>query len=432
MHTVPAGSFPAAAVAAAMLNTELGAYTYDVSLAARTGSLSRVDPPLPRAADPPLTHASGPRQGCVYVLPMLSTRDAKAFFADQVQPILDEHVEHFTDAPRLVGSGFHYRVWGPPRQKELRSVHCDYNRVRHQQNSSDARRRLFVYNTRPIGECSTVGTINICRHGGLPLVDFVWQIYPATAHENPAFRTFGDAVAMWRDALTVDLCPGSVLVEDYVPHVPFEMLVPNMTVHDSALVLLPTRDPSVLIVYEWKRPDPALYPNFKGFMCYGGGWSDPSVEFPSLGDKLSAQVAKTVYDMLDSARSCALCGGALFWSCGAVVGHVGVTPVCTLCAGSSNMYRFRKKGGSVVCSWWCGLDPPGSKRVTLSKLSKVLEVCGSPGEGVAANWPGHPDRRLVNMVHSRPGVRDFFHIDVHSCGTFKLALAETGGGRGAY
>jgi len=419
MYTVPAGPFPAAAAAAAMLNVELGACAYDVALAARTGALSRVAAPPARESVAGLTHASRPRFGCVFVFPM-QIGDTHLFFETQVQPLLDAHVGHLRDAPRLVGSGFHYRVWAPPPYRDLPSRHVD-----HTDHTADSRminspaRRTFVYDRRFITSLRSLKTFKRFWENTQYPTEFTWQIHPATLCSSPNFELFGDAVALWHDAVVVDTHPLSSMVEARVPHLTAEMTIPNMSVNYSVLVVFPAADdePCVRRVYEWKRPQDV---ESWGPLCRVGGWTDSAATLPSVAVKFSPGCAAAVTDMLRRERVCALCRGALFMNCGAVVGHAGVSALCMLCAGSGHMERLRKLG-AVVCSWACSRSPPGFD-VRYDDGSVVWEVCGRPGEAVVAHAKNRHDVDDCGyrLLHREPRLRSYERATYFSGGVLQL------------
>ena len=120
MKLVPRSNHPAVALAAAMLNHELGVAKYDVAASAESGDLSV----HPRPGSPLVTAVSykeftgtctvTPNQGVIYITPF-ETAAVEALM-QEVASILSEYEDHLQH-PHAVAGRYHERLWVKPRDR---------------------------------------------------------------------------------------------------------------------------------------------------------------------------------------------------------------------------------------------------------------------------------------------------------------------------
>ena len=412
MRLVPSGMHPGAALAAAMLNVELGEERYEVQRAAMTGELVECANPEPHTISTDcgvLHHAVRPRRGHIYYAPFNSCEAVQDFFISEVAPRLAGHLEHFC-TPRLTGASYHYRVYAPAVKNKVPAQHRSYK----SSMEGPSAHRQFVYHDDNVkGRKMHAASSNPLQH------DFVWQVSPVTFKRSASVSTYPEYLVSGPNALVVDTSPWSVLVPRAVEYVTHQMVGVHKIHrrHPAIAVLFDVGDPDGRqIMYPWVGLTDTEKETVGGYCpLQTQMWEDPAKILPAISERLSPQGAERVMGVLRDVTTCSACNYKLFGNCGAMVTLMGVVPLCTLCAGF--IVRDELLPLSAVFCWWrapCGLadliTPHGERSAGETQAAPLAD----------STFADHYSPRYVKYVQEEPWTSrlvNVFWVDAEDAGT---------------
>lgn len=292
MRVVPTGKFPAAALAAAMINQERCEDWFDVDHAAATGNLVELPPEQKRLHLITIRHDGvdkfcrvKSRRGMVYTA-LANTKEQQDHL-DAAKQILNLYVDHLRQPMVVADVAYHEKAW-------VKSSSAPPKRVFHKRVASLS--------------------VSECLSSTSPGEDFWWFVEPLHSYYalmgSPEYSLL-DALTLNQLALVQDL-RGRLHAKmqigpDWYPTLQ-NLQVPRVRDH-GCLVLRPVEgSPSKKLAH--------LYPGIHQQIAWGG-WIDPSTGL-RLKHECVPREARYLLKKLRQVKMCHVCRGALSGICGTI------------------------------------------------------------------------------------------------------------------